>query len=237
MFFKHICETRKKSANVAEEIVRAIRAGEFEPGESLPAERKIATQMGVSRNSVREAISALQIVGVVESKAGSGTYVASNANKVDIDRALSLARDSEDLMEIWEARREIEKILARLALWRAESKDLEQLRSVLEVFEEAVSRGDYEGYHRANHKFHLIIADLANNIYLKSALEALLGVTGEHLLKKMVPDYQEYMNKSLSIHKRLLKLIHNGNEREIERAIDRHFLELEEYLEERLFRD
>lgn len=237
MPFKHIEEPKKKSVNVAEEIIRAIRAGEFKPGENLPAERKMAAQMGVSRNSVREALSALQIVGMVESKAGSGNYVASYDKKVDIEKALSLVRDSEDLMEIWEARREIEKILARMALRRAESEDLDELRSVLKVFEEAVSRGDYQGYHRANQRFHLLIAGLADNIYLKNALEALMGVTGEHLLKNLVPDYQKYMEKSLSIHKRLLKLIHSGDEREIERAVNRHFLELEEYLEERLFRD
>jgi GntR family transcriptional repressor for pyruvate dehydrogenase complex len=237
MAFRKIEEPRKKSANVAEEIVRAIRAGEFKPGEGLPAERKMATEMGVSRNSVREALSALQIVGVVESRAGSGTYVASHAGKVDIDLALSMARDSEDLLEIWEARREIEKILARMALRRAEEEDLDDLRSSLQVFEEAVAKGDYQEYHRANENFHLIIADLADNIYLKNALVALMEVTGEHLLKNMVPDYHEYMKKSLSIHQRLLNLIHRGDERDIERAVDRHFLELEEYLEERLFRD
>jgi GntR family transcriptional repressor for pyruvate dehydrogenase complex len=235
--FRPIEEPKKKSAYVAEEIVRAIRTGNFAPGESLPSERKMAGQMGVSRNSVREAISALQIVGMVESRAGSGTFVASPEESVNIEQALSLARDSEDLLEIWEARREIEKILARLALRRAESEDLDQLRSALDAFEEAVKDGDYEGYHRANHEFHLIIADLADNIYLKNALEALLGVTREHILKNMVPDYQEYMEKSLSTHKRLLELIHRGDEREIERAVDRHILELEEYLEERLFRD
>ncbi|MBD3423425.1 MAG: FCD domain-containing protein [Candidatus Latescibacteria bacterium] len=237
MPFKHIEEPKKKSANVAEEIMRAIRMGEFKPGESLPSERKMAVQMGVSRNSVREALSALQIVGIVESKAGSGTYVTSYDKKVDIERALSLVRDSEDLMEIWEARREIEKILARMALRRAESEDLDELRSVLELFEDAVEKGDYQDYHRANQSFHLLIADLADNIYLKNALEALMEVTGEHLLKNLVPDYQQYMEKSLSIHKRLLKLIHSGDERDIERAVNRHFLELEEYLEERLFRD
>jgi len=237
MPFKHIEEPKKKSVNVAEEIMRAIRAGEFKPGENLPAERKMAAQMGVSRNSIREALSALQIVGMVESKAGSGNYVASYDKKVDIEKALSLVRDSEDLMEIWEARREIEKILARMALRRAESEDLDELRSVLEVFEEAVRVGDYQEYHRANQRFHLLIAGLADNIYLKNALEALMEVTGEHLLKNLVPDYQKYMEKSLSIHKRLLKLIHSGDEREIERAVNRHFLELEEYLEERLFRD
>ena len=87
MPFKHIEEPKKKSVNVAEEIMRAIREGEFKPGENLPAERKMAAQMGVSRNSIREALSALQIVGMVESKAGSGNYVASYDKKVDIEKA------------------------------------------------------------------------------------------------------------------------------------------------------
>ncbi len=65
-----------KGAIIAEQILERIKSGEYPSGSKLPAERIIAEQMGVSRHSVREAISALQIVGFLESRPGDGTYIS-----------------------------------------------------------------------------------------------------------------------------------------------------------------
>lgn len=237
MAFKRIKEVKKKSAYVAEQIIDSINNSEYKPGDQLPAERKIAQQMGVSRNSVREALSALQIVNVVNTKAGSGTYIKSKPEGINIHEALTLAKGSEDLLEIWEARREIEKILTRLALKRADQKELNKLRSSLNEIKQAVNKEDYEGYQRANKNFHLTIAELADNAYLRDAVKALLEVTREHLLRNMVEDYPRYMKDSLYIHQKIFDLIGKGNQEKIEEAVDSHFQELEEYLEERLFKD
>ncbi|MDR7465382.1 MAG: GntR family transcriptional regulator, partial [Armatimonadota bacterium] len=69
--------TKKKSTHVAEQILQAIMSGQYRVGDRLPPERVLAEEMGVSRPSVREALSALQIVGVVASRVGDGTYVRS----------------------------------------------------------------------------------------------------------------------------------------------------------------
>jgi DNA-binding FadR family transcriptional regulator len=66
---------QKRSSIIAEQIVNKIRSGEYPQGSRLPPERAIAEQMGVGRPSVREAISALQIAGLLESRPGDGTYV------------------------------------------------------------------------------------------------------------------------------------------------------------------
>jgi len=68
----------------------AIKQGEYQIGDKLPSERDIAEQMKVSRNSVREALSALQIVGVIESRPGTGTYIRNNVmDKANIDQAVT----------------------------------------------------------------------------------------------------------------------------------------------------
>ena len=66
---------RKVSAIAAEQIVAAIKRGVFQVGSKLPSEFELAEQMGVSRPSIREALSALQAVGLIESKPGSGNYI------------------------------------------------------------------------------------------------------------------------------------------------------------------
>ena len=68
-------EGRKKSSLVAEKIIVCIQQGIVKRGERLPSERTIAEELGVSRAPVREALSALKIMGVVDIIVGDGTYV------------------------------------------------------------------------------------------------------------------------------------------------------------------
>jgi len=63
-------QTKKKSTYIADQIIRAVQKGIYKVGDKLPSERQIVKKTGVSRPSVREALSALQIVGLVESKSG-----------------------------------------------------------------------------------------------------------------------------------------------------------------------
>lgn len=237
MSFDKIEQPRRRSSYVAEQIIDSIDSGKYEPGDQLPSERKIAEQMGVSRNSVREALSALQIVEVVETKAGSGTYIKSMPNEVDISDALNVAKTGEDLFEVWEARREVEIALAKLAWRRAEEDSISEIRDILSKLEEATETDDYDRYVEANANFHMKIAELAENSYLKKALDALLGVTEEHLLRDMVTDYSSYMKKSLKSHQEIVEVIHGGPPTEVDSVVTSHFQQLENYLKERLFRD
>ncbi|MBU0652918.1 MAG: GntR family transcriptional regulator [Proteobacteria bacterium] len=77
MNFEKVIQTKfkKKSSFIADQILRMINSGGYTAGSKLPSERIITEQMGVSRPSLREAISALQIVGILESRPGDGTYV------------------------------------------------------------------------------------------------------------------------------------------------------------------
>ncbi len=68
-------ETRRLYQQIAQQLQQLITAGEFAPGSRLPAERELATQLGVSRPSVREALIALEVEGWVEVRTGSGVYV------------------------------------------------------------------------------------------------------------------------------------------------------------------
>ena len=74
MTFKKV-RPRKVSAIAAEQIVEAIQRGDYPVSSKLPSEFDLAEQMGVSRPSIREALSALQAMSIVESRPGSGNYV------------------------------------------------------------------------------------------------------------------------------------------------------------------
>lgn len=233
MGFKGIPETKKKSVHVAEQILASIKRGEYKQGDRLPPERIIAEQMNVSRNCVREALSALQISHILATRVGAGTYVNNPVkSKVDIGKALMLAKDSEDLLEIWEARKEIEIVLMKLAIDRATASDLATIIDCLEEMRDTVHAQDAKEYLSANEKFHLAIADSANNLALKNALQALHSFTNKELLDDVNVGYViEGVEKSLREHEDILRAIRDRDKAAGVAAIQAHFKELESYFE------
>jgi len=231
--FKEISNLKRKSAYVAEQILAAMRRGEYKKGDRLPAERVIAEQMKVSRNCVREALSALQLSNILQSKVGAGTYVRNPiSTKINIERALNLAKDTKDLVEIWEARKEIEIVLIKLAIERATPIDLKQITKHLEEMRVAVSARNQREYLAANESFHLSIANSADNLPLRNALQALYNFTNQELLDNVNTGYVvEGMEKSLREHTRILDSIRNGDKSGATKAINAHFRELESYFE------
>ena len=80
-------EPRRLYRQIADQIRELIRAGEFVAGARLPPERDLAKQLGVSRPSVREALIALEVEGLVEVRIGSGIYVLGPGHKAEGDDA------------------------------------------------------------------------------------------------------------------------------------------------------
>jgi GntR family transcriptional repressor for pyruvate dehydrogenase complex len=234
MPFREIRDIKKKSAYVAEQIIEAIRNGEFAVGDKLPAERELAELMRISRNSVREALSALQIAGIVESRAGEGTYVAEQAVvRASQQEILTLVDEGVDLLEIWKAREEIETAITGLAVSRANQEDIEQIREVLEEMREAARSNDTEKYLQANVDYHLCIARAAHNLPLQRALDSLLRITRQisHILGDVERGYvSEHLERSFVIHEHIFCLIEGRDEGGVDKAIRDHFKELVNYL-------
>src|SRR4030042_2752670 len=97
---------KKKSSFIADQILGMINAGRYKVGSKLPSERTITEQMGVSRPSLREAISALQIVGILESRPGDGTYVSNPVPTEDLmRRAVAVLEECDSPFENMQARK------------------------------------------------------------------------------------------------------------------------------------
>lgn len=110
---------------VARELERMIVSGEWTEGTKIPPEPELVEQLGVSRNTVREAVRALTHGGLLEARPGDGTYVRSTSLL-----GVSLARRLESctLLESLEARHCLEREVARLAASRRDDADVEALR-------------------------------------------------------------------------------------------------------------
>src|SRR5262249_27260690 len=152
----------------AREIIRWLtQSEELAVGDKLPSERELTETFQVGRSAVREALKTLSLLGLVEIRPGSGTYLKGRTselppNMLDWDMILGESRGKEMI----EARIEVEVILAGLAAERHSDEDLRQIRAALTEFSEAVAARDLDQFVRMDLAFHLAIARAAQSSVL-----------------------------------------------------------------------
>lgn len=149
--------------SVAEQIATLIDDGAYPPGTRLPGERELAEKLGVSRVTIREAEIALQAVGRLEIKTGSGVYVS---EKAPIHSA-ALPRAS--AFEVTEARLLVESESAALAARNITEEAIARLAELVEQ----MRSGDEAAANEADQQFHLTIAEASNNAAMVHTIKSL----------------------------------------------------------------
>ncbi|GAB6177097.1 FadR/GntR family transcriptional regulator [Desulfobaculum senezii] len=208
---------------VYEQIVRRINemlaSGELAPGDRLPPERRLAEAFGVSRNSVREAIRVLTQRGVVETRPGSGTYVAQGRDD-DLVAGIadSMLEGRTRLREVMEVRLILEPRVARMAAVRATSEDVAALRGTLEMQRRDVERGGTGA--KQDEAFHASLASMCGNALLHCLLGRMHGMFAESRDEVLVPS--ERRMASLAVHEAIVAAIEHGDGAAAERRMARH---------------
>lgn len=224
-----------KSVLVAKALMKAIRSGGYRVGDRLPAERALARLMGVSRAAVREALSALHIVGIVESYVGDGTYVRSELGQADADHALGLLEEEGNLESWLEAREVVESAVARLAIDRAGDDDLARLDDALGRMIAAIDRFDVDDYLQADVQFHTALVSAAHNDALDRTACALLASMQRQLWKALKRTYytqRHLLASSRKRHARIVEALRARDGEEMTRAMHAHFRFLNDGLED-----
>ncbi|AWS94663.1 MULTISPECIES: transcriptional regulator LldR [Citrobacter] len=168
---------RRLSDEVASRVRALIEEQQLEAGMKLPAERQLAVQLGVSRNSLREALAKLVSEGVLISRRGGGTFVRwqheawSEQNIVQPLKSL-MADDPDYSFDILEARHAIEASTAWHAAMRATSADKEKIRLCFE----ATQSEDPDLASQADVRFHLAIAEASHNVVLLQTMRGFFDV-------------------------------------------------------------
>lgn len=153
---------------IVEKILRSIESGEFPAGTRLPAERELSESYGVSRPTVREAVIALEAMGRVAVKTGSGVYVLEGKGVAAVGSTVSP-------FELLETRVMLEGEAAALAASMITAEQIEELKEALQdmVSENEVGNHDSDV---ADRKFHAVIAAATNNRLLTAMIENLWDV-------------------------------------------------------------
>ena len=151
-----------------------IMTGEFGAGAKLPREKDLAARLGLSRNSLREAVRALALIGVLDTRVGDGTYVTS----LDADMLLTGMGfvgdllEGAPLLEVHQVRRILEPVATGLAATRLTENDFLALEACLGQMDEADST---QAFIDADTEFHRIIVTASGNATLASVIQNLSG--------------------------------------------------------------
>ena len=150
------------SSQIQREIRAQILRGNMQPGDALRSEGQIAADLGVGRNSVREAVKALESLGVVEARSGSGLFVGPLTLEPLIESLpLILRTGPDELVQLVEVRLTLETGMVRQMVHGATPERLAALDEILSQWDEVSQHGTYPD--ELDKQFHVILAECAEN--------------------------------------------------------------------------
>ncbi|HBT46687.1 MAG TPA: GntR family transcriptional regulator [Peptococcaceae bacterium] len=216
--------TRKIYEEIVRQIKELIGDGNLKPGDRLPSERELAERLGVSRASVREALTALAAMGVISVRPGEGTFVQTVRNGAIVEPlAMALLMDRQAAVDLLEARQVLESETAALAARRSSGEDIEKLGEIIKDMERQLEeRGRLE--EETDVRFHLAIAEAAHNSVL-----ARLMYTVSETMRQVLRDSRRRLyeapgnsEKLLEHHRLIYQAIASRDGRAARRAMTRH---------------
>ena len=172
-------KTKKVYMKIVEQIMNLIKEGKLKPGEKLPPEQVLSEEFGTSRPSVREALSALEILGITESRGGRGNFIRDNLGSPLYEQRFKELEEGESPFEILEARKAVETEIVGLAAKKATKEDIVSIRESLDKMKSAMT--NISGIMEFDREFHINIAKAAHNSLLFSMMTYLADLLKEKL--------------------------------------------------------
>ena len=193
---------------VARQLLALVQSGNLKPGQQLPPERELAATLEVSRPSLREALRALSLLGVLRIRQGGGVYVSA----LDPESLLAplhffVSLDSRNLEDLFDARLVIESEITRIAADKISPENLAILKQCVDF--ESGELEDEDKFIESDVKFHKIIFDSVDNAFLQRFATSL------HVLGKASREITGHIpgvvEQSLNDHKAILSAIEAGD--------------------------
>ena len=172
-------KTEKVYMKIVEQVRDLIRQRRLSPGDKLPSEQILAQSFGTSRPSLREALSALEILGIIESKGGKGNFIRDDPERSLYEQELRSLTQESNRFELLEARKVLEVEIARLAAKKGTDEDLEAIQGSLDKMKRVIDNAPK--IIRLDREFHINIAKAAHNAILLSMVSYLATGLNEKL--------------------------------------------------------
>jgi len=210
---------RSLAQGVADEIMRLIRDGRLNVGDRLPPERRLCEDFGVSRTSLREGVSSLSRLGILEPVAGSGVYVRrASPAAVLRSRLKEFHVSRRTLHDMVEFREGLEAFIAELACEKATPEDISRLERRLLRLEKAEARG--ESIREEDVAFHRELAAAAHN-----ELAGLVFETISPYIERWVRAREEIVGPRAvtEVHSRIVEAVRRGDRSTVRETMAEHF--------------
>lgn len=221
---------KKVYEQVIEQIKDMIVSGKLKRGDRLPAERDLVEQFKASRTSIREAIKALQIIGLVECRRGGGNYIKESFEHSLVEPlSIMFVLQNSRPQEILELRRVVEVETAVLAAEKISSKELKELEALIEQLK---SSCDEEISARIDKEFHYKIAHASGNFLIISVLNAVSSLMDSFIKDARQVILKDDENKELLIqhHEDMYKALLNHDRNMAAETMRKHLDLINRYL-------
>lgn len=169
---------------IAAQVRDMIASGKLKPGDRLPAERDLSTQLHVSRNTLREALRALEHAGIVEMRKGAtgGAFVLPGSSDVIVNGMRDLYHlGAITPQQLTEARIWLSEIVVKVACERATEEDFAALEANIEAAARAHAAGQFDERQFLHREFHLILARATRNPIIAITMEGVMAVFGKFI--------------------------------------------------------
>jgi GntR family transcriptional regulator, transcriptional repressor for pyruvate dehydrogenase complex len=209
------------SDNVRDQLTQLILSGGVSPGGRLPSERELCRQMNIGRTSLREAIRALQALGLIEVRHGKGMYVRPDVNHV-VPYSAWPSTYKLSVHDVLELRLAIEPRAASLAATRGDSADFESIAESLAAMEEGQRQHDLAAMVMADLAFHQSIVKASKNPLFVEAMNRMTHVRIESLRVSL--GRPERPQRVLGFHRDILEAIQRRDPQGAFEAMQAHVL-------------
>lgn len=230
-----LTKTQKLYEQVADSILREIKLGNLLPGDKLDSVEQLAKNYDVSRSAIREALSGLRVMGVIEIRQGQGTYVAHfDPNQFTLPVASAYLMKKRDIKELSEVRKTLEVGIARLAAKNRTDDDLSEMLIALKEMKTSKEQDDLN--EAADLAFHLQVAKASKNEMMISLFTSVSDVMARsmHEARKLILTKQKGNLGLYEDHVRIYEAIKQGDGSLAEVAMMSHLIEMDEVLSEYL---
>jgi GntR family transcriptional repressor for pyruvate dehydrogenase complex len=164
--------SRKLSDAVYRQLVSLISSGELKPGDKIPSERELAADMGISRQSIREALNRAEVMRLIEVRQGEGSFILSSVNEsLKPPLTLIMEKEVERIFDFLEIRKLVEGWCAEKAAVEATADELENMQEILDKMKKVAAKD--KQWEAMDLALHLSFAKATHNVIAVHIMEAL----------------------------------------------------------------